>query len=79
LQHKQEPKEGTMSDQNDTRTFEATFRKPTRVRIEHNGKTVYDQVLDGHNKITLSEIGVPYVGITTLYLDEAGIAQWEVE
>jgi hypothetical protein len=64
-------------DPADDRSFETTFDKQTRVRIEHNGKTVYDGVHLGHTVIMLRD-NVPYSGNTTLYIEDEPFVEWAV-
>jgi hypothetical protein len=60
----------------DNRHFSTTFKKPTRVRLEHDGKTVFDQTLNGEVKVNLRD-HCPPTGTTTLFIDEEPVAEWE--
>jgi hypothetical protein len=67
-----------MSNNEDNRKLEATLAKPVTVRIEHDGKTVYEQVHEGHTKLLLRDLGVPYSGTTVLFVNDKPIGRWQV-
>lgn len=61
----------------DNRTFEATFNKPVRVKLEHNGRVVLDQIMSGHLFIRVGDYA-PYSGVTTLWIDGEQFGYWDV-
>lgn len=58
----------------DERKFKTTFKKPVRVRLEHDGKTVFDQTLQGEVEIMLRD-HCPATGTTTIFFNEEPVAE----
>jgi hypothetical protein len=60
----------------DTRTFEASFDKPTRVRLEHDGKVVFDRTLSGNVCLKIGSYAPPY-GRTILFVNDERLRGWQ--
>lgn len=58
------------------RKFSTTFKKPTRVQLEHDGKIVFDQTMNGAVEVHLDD-HCPPTGTTVLIIDGEPIAEWE--
>lgn len=65
---------GLVDTNPDQRCFSANFKKPTRVRLEHDGKVVYDQTLEGKQIVYFA----PFSGKVVVFLNDQEAGGWEV-